>query len=967
MRVRFLTAVALLLGMVACQQDYEFFTSNKSEVDFQLKVDAVELATRAGQDGEADAQNASDSAYGAIDYLQGTAASDYRVDWSDVDLRYSLEVYDKADNYDGVMPVKDRQVIIVDEYEPVNFDLRLVPNRDYHFVVFADFVPQGATNNPATNVQSDLGLHHKIGANLGYITVVNDKINDECTDAYFATKDVKVVNSATEDIVLKRPYGKLRVVATDLAELNLNVDPATIKVTYTDPHAKYFNAVTGKLSDVLDVVEYESTYNEGVSKNSLENHFYTVGYDAKTSISKSGVERHSHMTLFTDYILATDDQNPIHFTIEVFDKSGKSIKVTEFTTDIPVQRNYLTTVIGNVLTLATDVDVTIDDNFANHYGAKKNLLETLMNGGEFTLTQDMVLSAPTKLTGDAVIDLNGYTLTYLYEEAIKDAAHEDFAAYMVMTRVENGSSLTFRDTKGGGKILSDGYIASANEGGKIYVEGGYYESTAATLFQANGGEVYIYDGYFKAGKNSDYNDYRYTLNHIDSKKSVGLIEVSGGSYYMYDPQNSLSENPVMNFVKDGYCSDFDGVDTYVVGLDVDFVAHDTYMEVYNAKGLLKWTYVVNHVEGKENYGAKIMRNITMPQYTAEVDHTNQTYVFTTTPITVTDGVPSGSNFVPARQYTPAAGVYYGGFVHGNNHTISGLRINSNDNLAAFISWSEYGAEVKDLTFSDAVVYTSKSYAAIVVGYNFNGAKVSNCHVKNSSIKSTSANVGAIVSYNYDKDTDMTTTSIVENCTTDAATTVVSANSNVGGIVGFNYGGVIRNCVNNASVSGYSYVGGITGYTREYTTDMASGYIIGCKNTGKIKGTQSNIGGIVGYSLFDDKNHNNVESIVVACCSTATEVVGSSYYGLLLGREHYGLTYGSWAYKTASVSKVIGYSVYNTQPKACYAFDSAASITEADVDAMNAAIADYNVGKSAGDYNYCPYTWRYVAGGSPVLQ
>ena len=225
----------------------------------------------------------------------------------------------------------------------------------------------------------------------------------------------------------------------------------------------------------------------------------------------------------------------------------------------------------------------------------------------------------------------------MYEEAIKDAAHKDFAAYMVMTRVENGSSLTFRDSKGGGKILSDGYIASANEGGKIYVEGGSYESSAATLFQANGGEVYIYDGYFKAGKNSDYNDYRYTLNHIDSKKNVGVIEVSGGAYYMYDPQNSLSESPAMNFVKDGYCSEFDGVDTYVVGLDIDFVAHDTYMEVYNAKGLLKWTYVVNYVDGKESYGLEIKRNITMPQYTVEVDHTNQTYVFTTTPITVTDG------------------------------------------------------------------------------------------------------------------------------------------------------------------------------------------------------------------------------------------------------------------------------------------------------------------------------------------
>ena len=34
-------------------------------------------------------------------------------------------------------------------------------------------------------------------------------------------------------------------------------------------------------------------------------------------------------------------------------------------TDIPLQRNYLTTLVGNVLTLSSQVDITIVDNFAN--------------------------------------------------------------------------------------------------------------------------------------------------------------------------------------------------------------------------------------------------------------------------------------------------------------------------------------------------------------------------------------------------------------------------------------------------------------------------------------------------------------------------------------------------------------------------------------------------------------------------
>ena len=365
MKARFFALAALVLGMVSCQQDFDAAPQVGGEVDFQLSVDARELATRA-DDG--DSQYGYDSAYGAIDYLS-------EADWANnYDLRYSLEVYDADVDYasDEVFPVKDRQVIIVDEYAPVKFDLRLVPNRNYRFVVFADFVPQGAyddndSKNPAISAQRDLGKYHVIGNDLRDIKIKNDAINAECTDAYFASEVIKIENSAAKDIVLKRPYGKVRVIATDLAELNLNVDPASVVVKYTAKHPQKFNAVTGAIDAYDQNVEYEfqSNYAEEVSKNSLANHYYTAGYDAMKAENADKVKRHTHMTLFTDYILATDAQEAIHFTMQVYDKGGL-IKETHFNTDIPVQRNNLTTIVGNVLTTATEINVTIDDNFANY-------------------------------------------------------------------------------------------------------------------------------------------------------------------------------------------------------------------------------------------------------------------------------------------------------------------------------------------------------------------------------------------------------------------------------------------------------------------------------------------------------------------------------------------------------------------------------------------------------------------------
>ena len=414
---------ALVLGLASCQTDPEVVNPVvDAEVDFQLAVATPELATRAGENGAADTQNAYDSAFGAIDYLQTTTEADaYRVDWKEVDLRYTLEVYDVKDGaVVGTAPVKDRQVIIKDSYEPVVFDLRLVPNRDYRFVVFADFVAEGGAALDATDQLSVAGIRHKIGATLADIEVINEAINDEVGDAYFATKDIKVTNSAAQDIVLKRPYGKVRVIATDLAELNLNVHPYTVEIAYDAYNCNKFDAVTGVIKGQSATAKYTTTFINKVRDN-MANHIYNAGYDAKTAPAVNGTVRNTHITLATDYILALPEgQTPIHFTMVVKDEAGVVIKETAFTTDIPVERNKLTTVIGNVLTTATEIEVRIDDNFAGEYvenmvfvNTAKEFQEALDN---YVNGQTIILDADIKgnvtvdqVEGkDYVIDGNGY-------------------------------------------------------------------------------------------------------------------------------------------------------------------------------------------------------------------------------------------------------------------------------------------------------------------------------------------------------------------------------------------------------------------------------------------------------------------------------------------------------------------------------------------------------------------------------
>lgn len=356
MKARFFAIAALVLGLASCQQDFAPDTQpSGGEVSVQLVVSAPELigATRAGENGEVDGNKGMDSAFGAIDYLDGAVVGDDRFDWNDVNIRYTMEVYDANDLS---KPIKDRQEQITDKYEPVQFEVRLIPDRKYQFVVFADFVDQ----------KTGAALRHKIGETLNDITLIDEpgkELNDEVADCYFKSWEFSPKDNTQNqtEATLTRPYAKVRVIATDLDELNLNVHPENVTIDYYDaviPTA--FNAVTGSISVDNATKTFSYDYIAEV-RNNMANHVYNAGFDAKVD-TETG--RATHMTLFTDYILAKDEQSTIHFKMTVSDKIGP-IKVVDFNTEIPIQRNYLTTVIGNVLTTNTKVDITINDNFAN--------------------------------------------------------------------------------------------------------------------------------------------------------------------------------------------------------------------------------------------------------------------------------------------------------------------------------------------------------------------------------------------------------------------------------------------------------------------------------------------------------------------------------------------------------------------------------------------------------------------------
>ena len=314
MKAKFLVLLALVLGVVSCQTEPEGLDVNVGgEIDAIVNVTIPEAETRADGYGS--------SAKGVFEngVLENNPAT----------MRYILQVYYNNE------PSHERLVKYSDG-KSVAFDVRLVPGRDYQFVVWADVVDG-----------EDKGDKHYNTENLANIQLNRTWFAmDESRDAFTATVAVNEYSSASNITVkLQRPFAKLRVVTTDMVALNnLEIKPTKASVEYTVQHYNAFNAFEGKV------------INNSNSRDIKHEKFVIAPYGDNSTTDK---------VLFTDYFFPTED-NLIKFNLEVFDQNNVQIGETvAFNTDIPVNANYLTTIKGNILTDGKNFNVTIEDAFEN--------------------------------------------------------------------------------------------------------------------------------------------------------------------------------------------------------------------------------------------------------------------------------------------------------------------------------------------------------------------------------------------------------------------------------------------------------------------------------------------------------------------------------------------------------------------------------------------------------------------------
>ena len=563
--------------------------------------------------------------------------------------------------------------------------------------------------------------------------------NDEKRDAFYATrKELKVNGALTETIKLYRPFAQVNFGTADYdAAVAAGVEPVKSVFTATDV-ATVFDTFEAEGKEAKDVVTFTESALPG-----------------ETLVTKAG--DYKWMTM--NYILPMGKQDAKHIsnvTAEFIPETCITVKASSPQT--PVQNNYRTNILGNLLTSQVIFNIEIvpifnePDNDIDIVNVKNeaSLRALFATGGEATLAADLDLGETVSVAAgkEVTLDLNGKTIknsTDLWDSPTKEA--NNWSLFSV-----KGGSLTI---KGAGTLQAkenDCYAVDVQDGGQVTIEDGTYVGNIHAVYvyegaaEIKGGHYSVQQTYPDAEK-----AYGFVLNCYDANRKNGTakIMVSGGEFVKFNPADCAAEGAHTNFLADGYMSveAEEGVWTVVRGTK----------PVVMTTAELRATLTAFTSAGSGDNVIEIGKDIVLKE---------------------------GETWVPAK----VDGYHGAGVVTvlGNGHKISGL----NAPLFAGGFAGNSGIVVKDLTLDGVKINDAASgqgIGAFVCNVDsMPTIELDNCHLTNSEIISTGgARVGGLIGwtsgYNKPNDGPVDTYIKITKCSVEGCT--ISAKGSVGGIIG----------------------------------------------------------------------------------------------------------------------------------------------------------------------------------------
>ena len=437
----------------------------------------------------------------------------------------------------------DKTATFTDLKTQVKFSL--VKGKTYNFVFWAQ--AEGAPYD-VTDLKNIKVKDYTTGA------------NDEKRDAFYATrKELKVNGALTETIKLYRPFAQVNFATADYADAKkAGFNPAVSSFTASEA-ATTFDTFAEEGKDKVEVALTETEIPADVLKT----------LDGKT-----------YTRLAMNYLIPVGKQGESHnIDVAATFKANNGEAVTVSAPNAPVQNNYRTNILGNLLTSQVIFNVEIvpifnePDNDIDIVNVKDeaSLRALFATGGEAALTEDVVLGETVVVEPgkEVVLDLNGKTVSNT-----ADLWNESIASWSLLS--VRGGSLTI---KGAGTLQAkenDCFAVDVQDGGTVVIEDGTYVGNVHA--------VYVYEGTaeIKGGKysiqqlSSNPDPYGYVLNCYDKNRKNGIakIIVTGGEFVKFNPADCAAEGAHTSFLADGYKSTQIGDSYFVTKAGVTPVAND---------------------------------------------------------------------------------------------------------------------------------------------------------------------------------------------------------------------------------------------------------------------------------------------------------------------------------------------------------------------------------------------------------
>lgn len=381
--------------------------------------------------------------------------------------------------------------------------LRLTTGKSYDVLFWADAYGQKDESNP-----------YKVDYQAQTVTVdyAAAESNDESRDAFFGSvTGMKVTGAMSQDVTLVRPFAQVNVETDDLEE------------------AVAGGLQSAALATSMSATNVPTTLNllNGTTTGSTSVDFASHAVPTESLV----VSGRTYTYLAMNYLLMGADKTTTNIAFAFTD--GATTGNLTFS-NVPVQRNYRTNIIGSVLTGDVDFDIDIDPGFGEPDHNLSQLLFAAENGGTVELEENMTLEQEiTVAEGKKMeLNLNGHDIVFDSEEL--------YTAFNV-----NGDMVI----NGPGNIsYKNGGILIVNKNGSLVINGGDFSSDVNCI-QVYGGSLAINGGHFSVTQMVD--GHWYLLNQLDS--DPGTVAIKGGTFVNYDPATG-DPGRGGDFLVEGYSS-----------------------------------------------------------------------------------------------------------------------------------------------------------------------------------------------------------------------------------------------------------------------------------------------------------------------------------------------------------------------------------------------------------------------------